>query len=97
MLLAVAAAVVAAVVLTAVVVVSTMAAEDQGQPLVVSLEGSGRDDGSLYVNTLNFLATFGYYLAYCLASVYLLVSQKETNKKCSFCSVYPCIASKGSY
>ncbi len=33
----------------------------------------------MIVATLNFLATFGYYLASFLASVYLLVSQKEMN------------------
>jgi hypothetical protein len=58
------------------------------------------------------LATFGYYLASFLASVYLLVSQKETNiwpsiratnkkneytnKKWSFCNMYPCISAKKS-
>jgi hypothetical protein len=33
----------------------------------------------IFVDTLNFLATFGYCLASFLASVYLLVSQKETD------------------
>jgi hypothetical protein len=33
----------------------------------------------LQQDTLNFLATFGYYLASFLASAYVLVSQKETN------------------
>ncbi len=37
----------AAVVLTAAAVVSTALAEDQCQPLVGSLVGSGGDDGSL--------------------------------------------------
>ncbi len=41
------AAVAAVVVSTAVAVVSTVAAEDQGQPLVGSLVGSGGEDGSL--------------------------------------------------
>ncbi len=40
------AAVAAAVVLTSAAVVSTVAAEDQGQPLVGSLVGLGREDGS---------------------------------------------------
>ncbi len=43
----VSAAVAAAVVSTAAAVVSTAAAEDQCQPLVGSLLGSGGDDGSL--------------------------------------------------
>jgi hypothetical protein len=38
--------VVAAVVSTAAAVVMTTAVEDQGQPLVGSLVGSGGDDGS---------------------------------------------------
>jgi hypothetical protein len=58
------------------------------------------------------LAAFGYYLASFLASVYLLVSQKETNiwpsvcatnkkneytnKKWSFCNVHPRIGPKKS-
>ncbi len=41
------AVVAAAMVSTAVAVVSTMAAEDQGQPLVGLLVGLGRGDGSL--------------------------------------------------
>jgi hypothetical protein len=40
----------------------------------------------LFVDTLFFLATFGYYLACLLASVYLLVSQKETNFWPSICA-----------
>ncbi len=60
----VSAAMAAAVVLAAVAVVSTAVAEDQGQPLVGLLLGSGGEDGS----------SFGYYLASFLASVYLLVS-----------------------
>jgi hypothetical protein len=66
----------------------------------------------IFVDTLYFLATFGYYLASFLASLYLLVSQKEmniwpficatnkkneyTNIKWPFCSVYLCIGSNKS-
>ncbi len=71
------AAVAAAVVSTAAAVVLTAVAEDQCQPLVGSLLGSGGD--WIFVDTVNILATFCYYLASFLASVYLLVSQKETN------------------
>jgi hypothetical protein len=102
----------AAVVSTAAAVVSTAAAEDQCQPLVSSLLWSGGDDGSIFVDTVNILATFGYYLASFLASVYLLVSQKEmniwpsiratnikneyTNKEVVILYAYPCIGPKKS-
>jgi Spy/CpxP family protein refolding chaperone len=42
----------AVVVSTAAAVVSTAAAEDQGQPHVGSLLGSGKDDGSLQTNSI---------------------------------------------
>ncbi len=53
-----------------------------GRPVSASCglaSGVGRRSW-IFIDTLNILATFGYYLASFLASVYLLVSQKETNK-----------------
>ena len=61
-----------AAVSTAAAVVSAAVAQVQCRPLVRSAE-----DWWIFVDALNFLAIFGYYLASFLASVYLLVSQKR--------------------
>ncbi len=70
---------------------------------------TGTDSRMIYIHSN--LARFSNILASFLASVYLLVSQKETNiwpstcatnkngytnKKWSFCNVYPCIGAKKS-